>query len=101
MGAGCLWFVSESESVALSLRARVTLVFLAVYIIWGSTYLAIRFVIESVPPFFMAGSRFALARAILYFWAKLRGAERDSRLHWRSAFVVGGFMLLGGHDAVV
>jgi drug/metabolite transporter (DMT)-like permease len=75
--------------------------FLAVYVIWGSTYLAIRFVIESIPPFFMAGTRFMLAGAILYVWARMRGASGESKHHWVSAFVVGGFMLLGGHGAVV
>jgi len=73
----------------------------AVYIIWGSTYLAIRFVIDTLPPFFMAGTRFALAGAILYLWTRLRGAERPTRSHWKSALVVGGLMLLGGHGAVI
>ncbi|MEM4704465.1 MAG: EamA family transporter [Candidatus Bathyarchaeia archaeon] len=81
--------------------AKVLSAFLAIYIIWGSTYLAIRVVIESLPPFFMAGTRFLLGGAVLYFWARTRGATRVSAVHWRSAFVIGGFMLLGGHGAVV
>ncbi len=85
----------------VSLRAKVALAFLAVYLIWGSTYLAIRFVIESVPPFFMAGTRFVVAGAVLYFWARLRGASSESKSHWGSAFVIGGLMLMGGHGAVV
>jgi drug/metabolite transporter (DMT)-like permease len=84
-----------------SQRAKVALAFAAVYIIWGSTYLAIRFVIESLPPFFMAGTRFVIAGLILYIWARFHGKAHESALHWRSAFVVGGFMLLGGHGAVV
>jgi drug/metabolite transporter (DMT)-like permease len=80
---------------------KVAAAFLAVYVIWGSTYLAIRVVEESLPPFFMAGTRFLLAGVILYAWARLRGAFGESKLHWRSAFLVGGLMLLGGHGAVV
>jgi drug/metabolite transporter (DMT)-like permease len=85
----------------VNLQVKVALAFLAVYTIWGSTYLAIRFVIETVPPFFMAGTRFLIAGAFLYVWAAMRGASRASFLHWRSAFVIGGFMLLGGHGAVI
>jgi drug/metabolite transporter (DMT)-like permease len=83
------------------LQVRVALAFLAVYTIWGSTYLAIRFVIETIPPFFMAGTRFLIAGAFLYVWAAMRGAPRASFSHWRSALVIGGFMLLGGHGAVI
>ena len=75
--------------------------FLAVYLIWGSTYLAIWFVIESLPPFFMAGTRFVLAGAILYFFVRLRGASRETNADWGRAFVIGGLMLLGGNGAVV
>lgn len=83
------------------MRGRVAAAFLAVYIIWGSTYLAIRFVIESLPSFFMAGTRFLVAGLILYAWTRLRGASRPSRVHWLSALVVGGLMLMGGHGGVV
>jgi drug/metabolite transporter (DMT)-like permease len=86
----------------MNLRFKMAGAFLAVYLIWGSTYLAIRFVIESLPPFFMAGTRFVVAGAILYVWAKLRSdSARESKRHWGSAFVIGGLMLLGGHGAVV
>lgn len=85
----------------MSLRLRIAAAFLAVYIIWGSTYLAIQFVIESIPPFFMAATRFLLAGAILYVWARFRGAAKENKRHWRSAFLIGGLMLLGGHGAVV
>jgi len=75
--------------------------FLAIYVIWGSTYLAIRFVVETIPPFFMAGTRFIIAGLILYALTRLRGAQAPTSLHWREAFVVGGFLLLGGNGAVV
>lgn len=83
------------------MRLNVAAAFMAVYLIWGSTYLAIRFVIESLPPFFMAGTRFLAAGAILYGLTRLRGASRESKADWRSAFILGGLMLLGGHGAVV
>lgn len=87
--------------VNLSLRVKVALAFLAVYIIWGSTYLAIRFVEESLPPFFMAGTRFLIAGGIFYVWLRLRGASGGTRLDWKVALITGGLMLMGGHGAVV
>ena len=85
----------------LSPRSQVVLAFAAVYLIWGSTYLAIRFVIESIPPFFMASTRFLIAGGILFALTRLQGSEKPSLVHWRSAFIVGGLMLVGGHGAVV
>lgn len=75
--------------------------FLAIYIIWGSTYLAIRFVVETMPPFFMAGTRFIVAGLILYTIMRSRGAQAPTYIHWKDAFVVGGLLLLGGNGAVV
>ncbi len=71
------------------------------YLIWGSTYLAIRFAIETMPPHLMAAARFLVAGAILYVWARWRGAPRPTLVNWRAATVVGGFLLLGGNGAVV
>jgi drug/metabolite transporter (DMT)-like permease len=82
-------------------RARVIAAFIAIYLIWGSTYLAIRFAIETLPPFLMAAARFLAAGAILYTFARARGAPAPSRIHWRSATIVGGFLLLGGNGGVV
>ncbi len=73
----------------------------AVYLIWGSTYLAIRFAIETIPPFLMAASRYLTAGALLYGWSRLRGAPRPSLVHWRSAGVVGALLLLVGNGGVV
>jgi drug/metabolite transporter (DMT)-like permease len=82
-------------------RAAVLGAFAAVYVIWGSTYLAIRYAIETLPPFLMAGTRFLTAGAILYLFMRLRGAKAPMRVHWRSAFVLGGMLLLFGNGAVV
>ena len=73
----------------------------AVYLIWGSTYLAILFAIETIPPFLMAGARYLTAGAILYAWARAQGAPRPSLLHWRSAAIIGAFLLLVGNGGVV
>ena len=81
-------------------RAQVILAFTIVYIIWGSTYLAIRFAVATMPPFLMAGVRFLIAGAILYFWMRLRGGERPTFVHWRSALIIGGLLLLGGNGIV-
>ncbi|MBA2737820.1 MAG: EamA family transporter, partial [Pyrinomonadaceae bacterium] len=76
--------------------------FAAVYIFWGSTYLAIKYAIETLPPFLMAGSRFLIAGSILYIWARLSADyEKPSFAHWRTSFIVGTLLLLGGNGGVV
>jgi drug/metabolite transporter (DMT)-like permease len=82
-------------------RWRVAAAFAAIYIIWGSTYLAIRFAIETIPPFLMGGVRFLTAGAILYAFARARGAAPPSRAHWRPAIIIGGMLLLGGNGGVI
>jgi drug/metabolite transporter (DMT)-like permease len=79
---------------------RVALAFAAVYVLWGSTYLAIRFGIETIPPFLMAGTRHLVAGLLLYIWMRSRGTPRPSATHWRSAAIIGGLMLLGGNGLV-
>jgi drug/metabolite transporter (DMT)-like permease len=73
----------------------------AVYLIWGSTYLAIRFAIETLPPFGMAAVRFLIAGTILYAGSRLAGAPRPTLPQWRSAALIGALLLLGGNGAVV
>jgi drug/metabolite transporter (DMT)-like permease len=76
--------------------------FAAVYIFWGSTYLAIKYAIETLPPFLMAGSRFIVAGSILYVWARFsKDYEKPSFKHWRTSFIVGTLLLLGGNGGVV
>ncbi|WIG58489.1 MAG: Permease of the drug/metabolite transporter (DMT) superfamily [Ktedonobacterales bacterium] len=87
--------MSESRGI------QVAAALLAVYIIWGSTYLAIRFAIETLPPLLMAGVRFLLAGILLYGWVRLRGGARPKLLHWRTAAVLGGLLLVGGNGGVV
>lgn len=76
--------------------------FAAVYLIWGSTYLAIRIAIETLPGFLMAGTRFLVAGGLLYFWARVvKRRPKPSLANWRSALLCGGLMLLGGNGGVV
>jgi len=79
----------------------VPVAFLLVYVIWGSTYLAIAKAIETIPPLVMAGVRFVVAGAALYAVARLLGAPKPARGEWRPAIVVGVFLLLGGNGGVV
>jgi drug/metabolite transporter (DMT)-like permease len=82
-------------------RAQIIAAFASIYIIWGSTYLAIRYAIETIPPFIMGGARFLVSGALLYVWARYRGAPKPTRLHWRNAIIAGAFLLLGGNGAVI
>ncbi len=82
-------------------RAQIVAAFASIYVIWGSTYLAIRYAVETIPPFIMGGVRFLISGAMLYLWARSRGAPRPMRVHWRNAIIAGGFLLLGGNGAVV
>jgi drug/metabolite transporter (DMT)-like permease len=79
----------------------VGLAFAAIYIIWGSTYLAIRMVVESMPAFFSAGIRFVIAGALLFALLRVRGVAFPSRSQWRHACVTGTLLLLGGNGLVV
>jgi drug/metabolite transporter (DMT)-like permease len=72
--------------------------------VWGSTYLAIRVAVQTLPPFLMASVRFLVAGGVLYAWAILRGdrgGDRPRAVHWRSAAIIGTALLLGGNGGVV
>jgi drug/metabolite transporter (DMT)-like permease len=92
---------NTSSAGAPAARWLLIAAFAAVYVIWGSTYLAIAFAIETLPPFLMAGIRFLLAGLLLYGWARARGATPPSRKHWRNTAVIGALLLLVGNGAVV
>jgi drug/metabolite transporter (DMT)-like permease len=84
--------------LALSLRAKTIIAFTALYLVWGSTYLGIRYAIETMPPLLMVGVRFAIAGALLYAVAR-RGQPAPTRPQWRTAVIVGS-MLMGGNASV-
>jgi drug/metabolite transporter (DMT)-like permease len=88
------------ERHAAAKPGEIALAFAAVYILWGSTYLGIRFGVETIPPFLLAGVRHLTAGTLMYVWLRLRGTPRPERRHWRSAAIIGGLMLLGGNGLV-
>lgn len=98
MGGTLPPYISEA-----SLNKRnwsVPLAFAAIYLVWGSTYLGIRFAIETFPPFVMASIRFSLAGAILYFGMRFRGAPAPTRTQWRSTTIIGTLLLFGSNGGV-
>jgi drug/metabolite transporter (DMT)-like permease len=84
-----------------SSRASVWAALGAVYLIWGSTYLGIKFVIETMPPFASASIRFLIAGGVMYLFRRLRGDPAPTRKEWRAAAIVGLLLLAGGNGAVV
>src|SRR3981081_1885555 len=77
--------------------AQLATAFAAVYIIWGSTYLAIRIGVTEIPPFFLAGARYLITSAILYPLARARTAERPTRQHWAAALLLGALLRAAGN----
>ena len=82
------------------MKTKVWTALLAVYIVWGSTYLAIRFGVETIPPFILAGTRFLIAGAILLIWRRAAGDPFPTPRQWRSTAIVGALLLLGGNGLV-
>lgn len=74
--------------------------FATLYLVWGSTYLAIKFAVVSLPPLLMAGSRFLLAGVILYAILRLRGVAAPSWKQWRPAALTGALLLLAGNGLI-
>jgi drug/metabolite transporter (DMT)-like permease len=99
--------LSGSEAPALAAEQaprqwQLIAAFAIVYVVWGSTYLAIHFAIETLPPFLMAGARFLLAGGVLYTWMRwVAGTPPPTRANWRSTGIVGLALLLGGNGLVV
>jgi drug/metabolite transporter (DMT)-like permease len=82
-------------------RAKLIAAFAAIYIIWGSTYLGIKYAIESIPPFMVGGTRFLIAGGILYTWARLRSGVKPTAQNWRDGLILGVFLLGVGNGCVV
>lgn len=78
----------------------IALALLSTWLIWGSTYLAIRFGVEDIPPFMMASTRFLIAGGVMFAWLKWRGEPLPSRQQVRNAAIIGLMMLAGGNGAV-
>src|SRR5437588_1303569 len=81
-------------------KTVVIIAFAALYVIWGSTFLGIRFAIETIPPFLMAGARFVLAGLIMYAIAWSQGIGKSSWANWRTSLIIGACLLLAGNGGV-
>ena len=92
---------SQSAPAPTGLPPLVIACLAATWLIWGSTYLAIRFALVSFPPYLQMGSRFLVAGVLLAAWMRLaRRAPWPDRRQWRNALVIGGLMLGGGMGSV-
>ncbi|MBP1473835.1 drug/metabolite exporter YedA [Frateuria sp. MAH-13] len=81
-------------------RLLIPLGLFTLYVVWGSTYLGIRYALESYPPFLLAGVRFLGAGLAMYGFLRLRGVRPPTRRQWRNAAVTGVLLLLGGNGLV-
>src|SRR4051812_16266698 len=80
-------------------RVLLILAFISIYLIWGSTYLAIRYAVETIPPLMTAATRHLVAGSILFTWAWARGF-RPERRHWAGAVKIGALYFLLGHGTL-
>lgn len=96
--------MSQSATESLHHRASPAVIWTAlsaVYLIWGSTYLAIRFTVETTPPFLSAAARFIISGGFLYLWRRMAGDPAPTKVERRNAVIVGIFLLVGGNGGVV
>jgi drug/metabolite transporter (DMT)-like permease len=99
---GRLVIVPEPKSLSApdhGYAIKLALAVVAIYVIWGSTYLAIRYAVETIPPLVAAGVRHSIAGAIMLTWAWWRGF-RPTRQQWLAGFVLGAFFFLIGHGTL-
>lgn len=82
------------------MKTKVWIALLALYIVWGSTYLGIRFAVETIPPFLHASLRFLISGVILYLWRRAAGDPAPTAGNWKSTAIVGTALLLGGNGLV-
>src|SRR5436305_1113553 len=88
------------QFMAAPTKIRIIAAFVALYLIWGSTFLGIRFAIETIPPFLMAGARFMLAGVIMYAIAWSQGIGKSSWANWLTSLIIGACLLLAGNGGV-
>jgi len=82
------------------MKSKIWIALIALYIVWGSTYLGIRIAIETIPPFFHAGVRFLISGLILVIWQRSAGHALPTRKQWISTAIIGSLLLLGGNGLV-
>src|SRR2546426_4547921 len=81
-------------------KFSIIVAFASLYLIWGSTFLGIRFAIETIPPLLMAGTRFLTAGVIMYAIAWSQGIGKSNWMNWRTSLIIGACLLLGGNGGV-
>src|SRR2546430_8365945 len=81
-------------------RVRLVAAFAAVYLVWGSTYLGIRYAIDTIPSLLMMGMRHLLAGGFLYAWVRWRGTPAPRLREWTYPAVIGALLFLGGHGSL-
>jgi drug/metabolite transporter (DMT)-like permease len=91
---------SQSQRPRLPSRTQLVMGFAAIYLIWGSTYLGIRYAVETIPPFLMMGVRHSIAGILVFGWARWRGAPAPQLKQWRWALIAGALLFLGGHGVL-
>jgi len=84
----------------LSDSIKITLAFAVIYIVWGTTFLAIRFALESIPPFIMAGLRFTVAGLLLFAWVYFRNPVKIKPAHLKLPVITGLLMIFIGHGSL-
>jgi drug/metabolite transporter (DMT)-like permease len=97
--AGRIRAADEAATPGTAIPPQLLLVlgFLTIYVVWGSTYLAIAWGIETIPPLLLMGVRFLVAGGLLYGWARWRGAERPRPEHWGAALATGALLFGATH----
>ena len=92
--------MSPTGSAPSTSRLAVGLALFSLYVIWGSTYLAMRVAMEGFGPFTMAAIRFLVAGVVMLVIARARGESLPTRLQWRNALLIGGLLLACGNGGV-
>lgn len=82
------------------MKSKIWIALIALYIVWGSTYLGIKVAIETIPPFFHAAIRFFISGLILVAWQRGVGSEMPTRKQWIATAIIGNLLLLGGNGLV-
>src|SRR5205814_464703 len=92
--------IGARATVPAPSRAHIALAFAAIYLIWGSTYLGIRYAVETIPPLLMMGTRHLTAGLFTYAFVRRRGGPAPQPAQWMYAAVLGAALFLGGHGVL-
>ncbi len=86
--------IRDQDKEAESLKIRTILAFFAIYVLWGTTFLAIRIAVEELPPLFAAGTRFFTAGVVLYAFMRIKGEVKPTLAQWRSLTIMALLMFV-------